>query len=125
MPVLLPTSLKNYRVLYVEDEPLIAMDGEAMLRELGFDDILVVLTYADAEAAIEREHFDLALMDVNLGGGRTSIALAGILAERNTTIVFTSGYNGGAGIATTSFGVHLEKPFDQPSLLRAVLSAVV
>lgn len=120
---MLPTTLRNYKVLYVEDEPLIAMDGEAMLREIGFDDVVVALTLADAQAAIDTQGFDLALMDINLGSGETSMPIAATLSERGTRVVFASGYNSSAGIATSSYGARVEKPFDKSMLLRAVLAA--
>ena len=37
---MLPMSLRRCKVLYVEDEPLIAMDGESMLRDLGLEAIV-------------------------------------------------------------------------------------
>lgn len=121
--VMLPTNLRHFKVLYVEDEPLIAMDGEAMLNEIGFERITVSLTLADAQAAIAHQTFDLALMDINLGNGQTSMPLARALSGRGTILLFASGYNSNGGILAHTFGPRLEKPFDQEPLLRAILSA--
>jgi CheY-like chemotaxis protein len=122
---MLPTSLRHFSILYVEDEPLIAMDGEEMLREIGFSSIVVALTFDDALEAIRRQRFDLAVMDINLGSGRTSMPLAMELASRKTLLVFASGYNSAADGVTAKYGPRLEKPFDRKALLNAVMDATV
>ncbi|MEZ5854385.1 MAG: PAS domain-containing protein [Hyphomicrobiaceae bacterium] len=118
---MLPTRLKNCRVLYVEDEPLIAMDGEATLRDLGFENIVMALTYADARSRISEQTFDLALMDINLGGGQTSLPLAKMLAAQGSRVILASGYSSTGEHVGSQLGLRIEKPFDEEVLLRAVL----
>lgn len=121
---MLPKSFRTCKVLYVEDEPLIAMDGEAMLRDIGFDDIHLALTFADALVILRSSaRFDIAIMDINLGNGDTSLPLAEILGMRGTPVIFTSGYNVSPGDVISRFGPRIEKPFDEATLLKAVLSA--
>jgi len=117
---MLPTNLKNCRVLYVEDEPLIAMDGEAMLRDIGFTNIVTALSLDDARSALQENQFDLAIMDINLGGGQTSMPLVEVLKPLGTRIVLASGYTAEVHLGST----RVEKPFDEGSLLRAVLQAM-
>ena len=95
--------------MYVEDEPLIAMDAEAMLQELGCQDVVVVMTFEDARSAIEDGRFDLAIMDINLGGGKTSLPLVAPLKTKGTKVVLASGYNSGRPEDDT---IRIEKPFD-------------
>ena len=55
-------------VLAVEDEALLAFDLEDMLHELGFRDVTVCGSYADAEAALAARAFGYAIFDLNLDG---------------------------------------------------------
>jgi CheY-like chemotaxis protein len=114
-------SLQGYSVLYVEDEPLIAMDGEAMLRELGCEKVTVVMTFEDARLAVHDNRFDLAVMDINLGGGKTSLPLVEPLKLAGTRVVLASGYNSGQAEDDT---IRVEKPFDEETLFRAIQSAL-
>ena len=112
------------KVLYVEDEVLIAMDGEAMLRDMGFESIVVAYSLPDAERAIAANNFDFALMDINLGDGQTSLRIADQLNERGTPIVFTSGYNCSEGLVAHLDVPLIEKPFDESVLRHAVFKAL-
>ncbi|MEO1649561.1 MAG: response regulator [Pseudomonadota bacterium] len=106
-------------VLYLEDEPLIALDGESILGDIGFSQVNVASNLADAVAIADRGPVDVALLDVNLGDGTTSIDLAKRLVSSGTRVVFASGYNanedmtGGLDVPT------LPKPFTELMLDRA------
>jgi DNA-binding response OmpR family regulator len=80
------------RALIIEDEPLIALGLEAQLRELGFKacDIASDGRQALSHALNNRPH--VAVVDVNLEGGREGIEVARILRERSDVpIVFVTG----------------------------------
>lgn len=79
------------RVLLVEDEPLIALDCEAILRRLGVEQVLCATSMADANAAIARANFDVAILDIAIGDG-DSLHLSQRLAELSVPIGFLSGY---------------------------------
>ncbi len=83
----------------------------------------MALTYADASAAIRAGSFDLAIMDINLGSGHTSLPLAEVLADQGVPVIFTSGYNSSTTDETSRFGPRIEKPFDEIVLEKAVLAA--
>ena len=113
-------NLKPTTVLYVEDEVLIALDGEVMLQELGFERITVAFSFPDAEAAIQEQTFDFALLDINLGDGRTSLPLADRLLAAGTRVIFASGYNPAEGLVEHLNAPVIQKPFDEMALRRAV-----
>ena len=117
---MLRESLKKLTVLYVEDEVLIAMDGEETLREMGFADVSVAMSYADAQATISRNRFDLALLDINLGGGQTSFTLADVVVAKGTKVIFLSGYTSSEGLLSRLKGPLIGKPFDANSLAEAI-----
>ncbi len=86
------TPLAGLSVFLAEDEVLIALDAEEMLRELGAAEVTVANTYDDASRIIGEKRFDFALLDVSLHGQK-SFPLAEQLFSRNTPVVFGTGYN--------------------------------
>lgn len=98
------------RVLVVEDEPLLAMNLEDMLTDLGH---LVVATATRIDKALslaECSEIDLAILDINLAGWNT-FQVAASLRKRGIPFIFTSGY-GPAGLVDSYRDSHLlTKPF--------------
>ena len=84
--------LAGRRVLVVEDEFLIALDIEQMLRRLGAGPVDVAAHLADAFAAIGRTLPDLAVLDFKLGM-ETTVSLAETLAAHAVPLVFLTGYD--------------------------------
>ncbi len=85
--------LKGAKVLVLEDETLVSMMVEDMLMDLGCEIIGPFSRLDQALNAVkEGVEFDMALLDVNLGGER-SFPLAEVLAEKNIPFVFTTGYD--------------------------------
>ena len=68
-------SLDGASVLLLEDEFVVALDAEQMLQELGVVRVETAATLSDAEARARNQHFDVALLDVNING-RMSFDLA-------------------------------------------------
>jgi DNA-binding response OmpR family regulator len=75
----------------VEDEGGVALLLEDMLCDLGFEIGRSVAHLGDALEAARSEAFDIAIIDVNLGG-EASFPVARILAERGTPFSFSTGY---------------------------------
>jgi light-regulated signal transduction histidine kinase (bacteriophytochrome)/CheY-like chemotaxis protein len=102
--------LAGLNVLLVENNLIIAMDGEDILRRLGAE-VATAPSVADAMEYLAGQSFDLALLDVNLGD-ETSFAIADRLATNNVPFVFATGY--GEGIAQAhshSDAPVLQKPY--------------
>jgi len=115
--------LSGRRVLIVEDEMLILMAIEDMLVDLGCTSIAAAATIEKALALIEAGPFDMAIVDVNLGGER-SYPIAKSLKAHGIPFAFSTGY-GGHGVAQGhGNGSVLNKPFDYPQLTK-VLTALL
>ena len=69
------------RVLIVEDEVLVAMDLAAVLERHGYVVAGMAGSVTEALALVRKETFDIALLDVNLGG-KTAEPVARSLATR-------------------------------------------
>jgi DNA-binding NtrC family response regulator len=80
-------------VLLVEDEIVIAVDAEDMLRRLGVNSIRIVRTVDEALLAIGRRIPDFALLDVKLGR-ETSFPVAEQLHGLGVRFALITGYAG-------------------------------
>jgi DNA-binding response OmpR family regulator len=89
--VITPPVLIGKRVLIVEDELLVALLIEDFLAELGCSVLGPCGSVAKALDAARTETFDLAVLDVNLGGEKV-YPVAEVLAERHIPFLFLSGY---------------------------------
>ena len=117
-------SLAGLRVLVVEDELLLAMDYEAMLRGAGCTVLGPVGRQAHALALLARERPDAAILDLNLAGQR-STAVAEALEADGVPFVIVSGY----AEKTLSEPVlrrapRLDKPMKPQDLLRLIAAMV-
>jgi len=85
-------ALDGLRILLVEDEMLVCMDLEDMLRELGCVVVGPAARVTQALDIIEREPIDLAMLDINLGR-ETSYPIAERLAALGIPYFFSTGYS--------------------------------
>ena len=112
---------ENYKVLVLEDEPLISMLTEDMVTELGGSVVgpFSRVSTARQEVAGGAGHITLALLDVNLNGER-STGFARELRDMGVPVVFCTGYDE-AGIEEEWRSTpRLRKPFSEPELVRTV-----
>jgi len=118
-------SSRSLLVLVVEDEFLIAMDLEAMLREHGWRVLGPAATVEEALRLLDGgETPDVALLDVNLRG-RTVAPVAEVLRERSVPIVLASAYDQAGPLAEVLAELpNVGKPVHQRYLLGALECAV-
>lgn len=81
-------SFTGNNVLIVEDEMLLALMLEDLLLDRGHH-VVHAPSLPDAIAAVEREHFDAAILDINLNGEEV-FPVASRLRELQTPFVFAS-----------------------------------
>ena len=80
------------RALIIEDEPMIALDLEAQLRGLGFQDCDIASDGRQALSNALNNRPNVAVVDVNLDGGREGIEVARRPREKcDLPIVFLTG----------------------------------
>jgi PAS domain S-box-containing protein len=103
------------RVLLVEDETLIAMMMEGLLRDLDLEVVGPFGTVGDALEAVRHEAIDAALLDVNLGG-EMAYPIAQLLQAKKVPFVFMTGY-GSETIAMPFSNVRVfQKPLEREIL---------
>lgn len=114
------TPLRGALVLLVEDNMLIALEAEDMLRSLGASDVFVAATLRDADRLVAEHRFHFAMLDINVGQG-TSFELATRLKTAGTPFIFASGYGDELALGRREgYEVVIQKPYDRDHLLRAI-----
>jgi CheY-like chemotaxis protein len=108
--------LAGKSVLLVEDEPLILMDSEAMLKSLGAAKVSLARNVAEGLQALDNERPSLAILDYRLKG-ENSLPLARRLAELGVRFGFLTGYEGDGIPREFRDRPLLAKPFTAAQLL--------
>jgi CheY-like chemotaxis protein len=109
------------RVLIIEDEFLVALDLEATMFKLGFDVCALAPSARKARSLAMSDQPDVALVDVNLEGGREGIEIARWLREVcDVPIVFVTAYSD----ADTVERIHDQVP-DAPVLAKPVFRHIL
>ena len=80
-------------VLIIEDEPVIAADIEALVRELGHDVLDIAATRTEAVDAVARRVPGLVLADIQLADGSSGIdAVKDILGRFDVPVIFITAF---------------------------------
>jgi two-component sensor histidine kinase len=79
------------RVLFIEDEPLIAMEIETILREAGFQICGPVASVSEALAMLQASACDIATVDGSLLHGEPADAVVDALQEHAIPFAFVTG----------------------------------
>ncbi|WP_416236816.1 response regulator [Rhizobium sp. CC-YZS058] len=112
----LETSFPIKRVLVLEDNFIIAMEAEDILRTLGVEHVDIATNAAQARGLLDEQAFDFALLDVNLGN-ETSFDFADLLTARMTPFGFVTGYGESAVFpAELRDRPRITKPFNEVSM---------
>jgi CheY-like chemotaxis protein len=107
------------RILVVEDEVLVGMMIEEMLRDLGHELVALSTHFEEALALATTAQFDVALLDINLNG-RQSFPVADVIRNRGLPFLFATGYGSRIlGPAYKDVPI-LQKPFSLDELRHAL-----
>lgn len=118
------TTLAGLSVLLVEDEYLIALDAEEILKDLGVEQVEVIASWDAAEKRAKDGKFDLAVLDVNING-QLSFPIADIIRDRGIPFVFASGYElRNRSLSDLGGAVCITKPYTSDRLKEALFAAL-
>ena len=117
-------TLRNWHILVVEDEYLLAADLENGLIDAGAIVIGPVATLESALDMIKAEsQIDGAILDVNLSG-LMAYPVADLLAQLQVPFVFTTGYDGDAIPSRFDHIPRCEKPYTMAKVEHAIRGAL-
>ena len=114
------------RILIIEDEPIIAMDIEMIVRDLGHDVVAVATTHKEAVAEAKRHRPSLILADIQLADNSSGIeAVQEILTESQLPVIFITAFPERLLTGDRPEPAFLlTKPY-QPATLRATIAQVL
>ena len=119
-----PMALQNICVLLLEDDALISIDTEDMLMSLGVRRVYAAHTLEEAQAIVERETVDAAVLDLVIGHVRCEEFACRLVAAR-VPIVFASGMRDAASLPKALRDVPtVDKPYTSQALHRALARAL-
>jgi len=108
------------QVMIVEDEPLVALELQIIVEDMGYHVCAVVDTETDAVRQADATSPDLVIADIQLRQGNGIAAMERIARRREVPVVFVSGnktFTPNPQIRTVRF---IAKPFRVESLRKAV-----
>jgi CheY-like chemotaxis protein len=111
------------RVMIIEDEPLIALDIETLVTDIGHTPVGIAATAAEAIALARKEKPDIILSDIQLADGSSGIdAVKDILSAMSVPVIFITAYPERLLTGTRPEPTYLiTKPF-QPAMVKALVS---
>lgn len=87
------SSQPSMKVLIIEDEPIISLDLQSIVREMGHQVVATATTRDEAVRAARRTEPGLVLADIKLADGSSGIdAVRQILSEVQVPIIFITAY---------------------------------
>ena len=116
-------TLRNKRILVIEDEALVAMDVAEILSEQGCEIMGPAATIENAKAAIALNNFDAALLDANLGGSPVN-ELAAALTRLNIPFAFLTGYGRESLPEAFRHAPLISKPYSEGELLSTLAACL-
>jgi light-regulated signal transduction histidine kinase (bacteriophytochrome)/CheY-like chemotaxis protein len=116
--------IKGKRFLLIEDQLVIALEAEEILRGAGAATVETAATVRDALNLLLSYFPDLAILDVNLGED-TSVEVAEELRRRAIPFIFATGYGDSSFIPKHMRHVPVvRKPYSADALTKALASVV-
>jgi DNA-binding response OmpR family regulator len=112
------------RILIVEDEPLVSLQLQTELEELGHR-CQAATDVASSWTFLETQSFDIALLDFNLGN-ETSTAIADFLVDKEIPFAWMTGYTDSALLPERLRSrPRLSKPFLIDDITRMITTLVL
>ena len=123
MPTGVKLPLTDKRILVLEDEPLIAMDIEHILRDAGASKV-ALCTALDAEELQRFASYDAAVLDLNIGG-TSSFPVAEALKRHAIPFIFVSGSQVSSESPILNDVAVVSKPFDRDDLVQSLCAEML
>lgn len=111
--------LRGCRVLVIEDEYFLADDLEKILRDNGAEVIGPIGEYLEAMSLIDRDGFDVAVMDINLRH-ESAYPLADELERQGIPFIFATGYSSAVIPERYRHILRWEKPYELDGIVEGL-----
>jgi CheY-like chemotaxis protein len=115
-------------ILIVEDEMVLAMSMESVLKSMGYEVTGIALSGEDAISLTEKSPPSLVMMDITLGDKMDGIEAANEIIEKfGVPVIFLTGYSDETTLTRLENVVHygvLQKPVDEYTLRHSIEAAL-
>lgn len=116
--------LAGLSILLVEDQMLIALDAEMMLKEEGAVTVASVMSSDEALKQLESATWDAGVLDINLGT-HTSFPVAHAFLRLGVPFIFATGYGDDTAVAEPFQDIpRVTKPYSRRALADALVVAI-
>lgn len=116
--------MTGLRILLVEDNKIIGQNIKKILEFVGYDVIGPIRSGEEALKTVEQEHYDLAVLDIELEGRLSGLEVAENLAiKSNAPIIFITGIlDQSVREKAVAIGARffINKPFNERNLVNAI-----
>ncbi len=121
-------SLQEIEILIIEDDPITADSMSLMLKEFGFAVKGIAHTLEAAISFLNKEHFDIALVDIELNGTRSGIEIGTMINNLyRLPFIFITGISDAAIITEAvkaNPAAYLVKPPNAATLFACIQTAI-
>jgi DNA-binding response OmpR family regulator len=115
---------QGLRVLAVEDEALIALDLEDMLRSSGADEVIVARDFDEVERALATRPIDLAIINLDPSADSgADFRPARAVQACGIPFLFATGADGAAAVDFAD-AIFVSKPYTRETIIAAVLETL-
>lgn len=112
------------KILIIEDEIIIAEDMKSSLEELGYDVVGHAMSYKEFVDSVDKLEFDIALVDIMLGGAKSGIDVAKFIKEKlKKPFIFVTSYSDKHTLEDAKAlrpNGYIVKPFNKDDLYAAI-----
>lgn len=123
--VLSERPLSGLHVLLLEDNLIVALETEDLLRQLGATSVEAVSSIEAAREVVARSAVGFAVLDIHVGN-ETSYDFAGLCARHNISFIFASGYDSSVALDETFSEIAVvRKPYQLDDVAAAVSAALL
>ncbi len=125
---MLQDNLQEIQILIIEDDPITASIMSLILKEFGFTVKGIAHTLEAAISFLNKEHFDIALVDIDLNGTRSGIEIGTMISNLyKFPFIFITGISDAAIIAEAvkaKPAAYLVKPPNAATLFACIQTAI-
>lgn len=108
------------RILYLEDNPLLAFHVEQMIEDAGHTSVGSLASFSELKEKFASLHFDAALVDIDLADGPTGPDAAAWLHNRGIPTLFVTGQGQVAAQRADVSRGWIDKPISASDFARKV-----
>ncbi|MBC3936390.1 EAL domain-containing protein [Undibacterium sp. CY7W] len=112
------------RILIVEDEPVVALDLQQSLMEMGHQVLPIATSFTEAIKVVQQDQPSLILMDIHIDGDTDGIDACEIISQRwKLPVIFLTAYADDLTVSRAAnvkpFG-YVMKPFESKELMAVI-----